>query len=76
MDLADLSRHRGIRREVIREVDLASYFPSLSGTDNIQPLLHCVLKDGKLDLKESLVGLALYVSITFALYSLGLAPSH
>ncbi len=35
-----------------------------------------VLKDGRLGLKESLIGLALYISITFALYSLGVAPSH
>jgi hypothetical protein len=34
------------------------------------------LKDGRLGLKELLIGLALYVSITYALYSLGVAPSH
>ncbi|MCQ4342631.1 MAG: hypothetical protein RXN77_03815 [Sulfolobaceae archaeon] len=35
-----------------------------------------VLKDGRLGLKDSLIELALYVSITFAVYSLGVAPSH
>jgi cation:H+ antiporter len=61
---------------LILGADLTSYSP-LSVALIVSNLFSiAVLKDGRLGLKESLIGLALYVSITFALYSLGVAPSH
>jgi len=56
--------------------DLTSYSPLLVALIISNLFSIAVLKDGRLGLKESLIGLALYVSITFALYSLGVAPSH
>jgi len=55
---------------------LTSYSPLLVALIVSNLFSIAVLKDGRLGLKESLIGLALYVSITFALYSLGVAPSH
>ena len=61
---------------LILGADLASYSPLLVALIISNLFSIAVLKDGRLGLKESLIGLALYVSITFALYSLGVAPSH
>jgi cation:H+ antiporter len=61
---------------LILGADLTSYSPLLVALIISNLFSIAVLKDGKLGLKESLIGLALYVSITFALYSLGVAPSH
>jgi Ca2+/Na+ antiporter len=61
---------------LILGTDLTSYSPLLVALIISNLFSIAVLKDGKLGLKESLIGLALYVSITFALYSLGVAPSH
>ncbi len=61
---------------LILGADLNSYSPLLVALIISNLFSIAVLKDGKLGLKESLMGLALYVSITFALYSLGVAPSH
>jgi len=61
---------------LILGADLTSYSPLLVALIISNLFSIAVLKDGRLGLKESLIGLALYVSITFALYSLGVAPSH
>jgi cation:H+ antiporter len=61
---------------LILGTDLTSYSPLLVALIISNLFSIAVLKDGRLGLKESLIGLALYVSITFALYSLGVAPSH
>ncbi|MCG2870927.1 MAG: hypothetical protein L7H12_01810 [Sulfolobales archaeon] len=61
---------------LILGVDLTSYSPLLVALIISNLFSIAVLKDGRLGLKESLIGLALYVSITYALYSLGVAPSH
>jgi cation:H+ antiporter len=61
---------------LILGADLTSYSPLLVALIISNLFSIAVLKDGKLGLKDSLIGLALYVSITFALYSLGVAPSH
>jgi len=61
---------------LILGADLTSYSPLLVALIVSNLFSIAVLKDGRLGLKESLIGLALYVSITFALYSLGVAPSH
>jgi len=61
---------------LILGADLTSYSPLLVALIVSNLFSVAVLKDGRLGLKESLIGLALYVSITFALYSLGVAPSH
>ena len=61
---------------LILGTDLTSYSPLLVALIVSNLFSIAVLKDGRLGLKESLIGLALYVSITFALYSLGVAPSH
>jgi len=61
---------------LILGTDLTSYFPLLVALIISNLFSIAVLKDGRLGLKESLIGLALYVSITLALYSLGVAPSH
>jgi Ca2+/Na+ antiporter len=61
---------------LILGADLTSYSPLLMALIISNLFSIAVLKDGRLGLKESLIGLALYVSITFALYSLGVTPSH
>jgi cation:H+ antiporter len=61
---------------LILGADLTSYSPFLMALIISNLFSIAVLKDGRLGLKESLIGLALYVSITFALYSLGVAPSR
>jgi cation:H+ antiporter len=61
---------------LILGADLTSYSPLLVALIISNLFSIAVLKDGRLGLKESLIGLALYVSITFALYSLGVAPSR
>jgi len=61
---------------LILGADLTSYSPLLVALIISNLFAIAVLKDGRLGLKESLIGLALYVSITFALYLLGVAPSH
>jgi cation:H+ antiporter len=61
---------------LILGTDLTVYSPLLMALIVSNLFSIAVLKDGRLGLKESLIGLALYVSITFALYSLGVAPSH
>ena len=61
---------------LIMGADLTSYSPLLVALIISNLFSIAVLKDGRLGLKESLIGLALYVSITFALYSLGVTPSH
>jgi len=61
---------------LILGADLTSYSPLLVALIVSNLFSIAVLKDGRLGLKESLIGLALYVSITYALYSLGVAPSH
>jgi len=61
---------------LILGADLTSYSPLLVALIVSNLFSIAVLKDGRLGLKESLIGLALYVSITFALYSLGVTPSH
>jgi cation:H+ antiporter len=61
---------------LILGADLTSYSPLLMALIISNLFSIAVLKDGRLGLKESLIGLALYVSITFALYSLGVAPTH
>jgi len=61
---------------LILGADLTSYFPLLVALIISNLFSIAVLRDGRLGLKESLIGLALYVSITFALYSLGVAPSR
>ena len=61
---------------LILGADLTSYSHLLVALIISNLFSIAVLKDGRLGLKDSLMGLALYVSITFALYSLGVAPSH
>ncbi len=61
---------------LILGADLTSYSPLLVALIISNLFSIAVLKDGRLGLKESVIGLVLYVSITFALYSLGVAPSH
>ncbi|MCQ4345667.1 MAG: hypothetical protein RXQ70_05785 [Sulfolobaceae archaeon] len=61
---------------LILGADLTSYSPLLVALIISNLFSIAVLKDGRLGPKESLFGLVLYVSITFALHSLGVAPSH
>ncbi|MCI4455992.1 MAG: hypothetical protein JHC23_04650, partial [Sulfolobus sp.] len=61
---------------LILGADLTSYSPLLVALIISNLFSITVLRDGRLGPKESLIGVALYVSITFALYSLGVSPSH